>query len=285
MNALPPLSQAGYHAGCSLRHLGKALVALWLCRPLRWLILACLAVVFALLAGCASPSGPTGILTAIFGRKQAAATKAEAKVAGVEDKAVTAAQVEVFKTSLALEAARAEAPSSRPVEIASRTNQNALEVLNQREPLTVAVTQEAREIIKGLLTRVEEAERKQKSAEASILGMTQELSTLRTKAKELHVKAEQEAARNLELANQLRWAKIVQYAGVTCSALLGLLAIAYRLNLGRFQQGAAEVLAKVGQKYGEEGQSVARGALDAVLHTGEQKGVAKAFFALTSTSK
>ena len=282
---ISPLLQARLHAGCAFRHSGKALVALWLCRPLRWLILACLAVVCALLTGCASGNGGSGILSAIFGRKAAAAAKAEAKATVLEDKSVTAAQVEVFKTSLALEVARGEHPDSRPVEIASRTNQNALEVLNQRDPLTVEATQEAREIVKGLLARVEAAEGKQKAAEASILGMTKELQTVREHAKKLAIQAQAEAANNLALANELRAATLWKWASTGLSVGLGLLAIAYRLNLGRLQTGAAEVLAKVGQKYGEEGQSVARGALDAVLHTGEQKGVARAFFALNSSSK
>lgn len=232
-----------------------------------------------LVAGCATVSGPQGILGRIFGRKASAAAKAEAKATELENGVVTFAHAEVFKTSLALSAA----PQSLPVDIARRTNTNALELLNQREPLAAQVAADAREIVEGLLAQKAEAEVKQKAAEATSLGMAQKLQTIRKEALRLAKQAEAEAQRNLELANQLRWANIIKWSGIAASTIFGLLAIAYRLNIGRLQSGVANVIATVQQKHGQAAGEAARGAADAILHTGEQKGVARAFFALTKT--
>lgn len=279
------LTQAGLHAGCSVKHAGKAAVALWSCRPLRYVVLFCvLCIVLFLTAGCTSTSS-WNPLNAWFGRKANAEAKTEAKASAVEDKSVTAAQVEVVKTGVALAAAAVEHPESRPVQVAQRTNANAAALLNQREALSVAAHDEAVATAQGLLSaetaKREAAEKAQAQTEARNRDMGEQLEKLRGQLKQLSKERAEEAAKNLALANELRAATIWKWAGTAGSVLLGLAAVAYRLNLGRFQTGAAEVLARLKQTHGDEVAGTARSVLDAVLHTGEQKAVFRAFTAIS----
>lgn len=231
-----------------------------------------------LVAGCATSGGVVqSFWSSIFGRKAAAVQKAEAKQGTLEDKAVTAAQVEVIKTGVAL----AAADDSLPVEVARRTNANAAALLNQREALSVAVQDDAVATAKGLLARAEAAERSQQATEATNRTMSAQLASVRAELKKLATERDEEARKNLTLANELRSATVVKWAGVAGSTLLGLLAIAYRLNIGRLQTAAGEVLAHVQEKHGKDAADAARSVAGVVLHTGEQKGVYKVFSTLT----
>ena len=79
--------------------------------------------------------------------------------------------------------------------------------------------------------------------------------------------------RETALANQLRNERLLKYGGIALSGLLGLAAFAYRLNIGRLQSGAAELLSKLETKHGPAAADTARAALDDVLHTGEKTGI------------
>jgi len=273
--------QALFHFGCSCRHVGQGFAALWRSSWFRLLGAALIVAIALCFTGCSSTGG-FNPLRSWFGRKAAAEQKAEVKAGVLEDKTVDAAQVEVVKTGIALEAA----PPSRPVEVAKRTNDNAEALLNQRKPLNAATLAEVKTTVAGLLSvetaKREAAEKAQLATEKQNQTLSQELEQTRADLKELAKARAVEAANNLELANQLRWANIVKYAGIAASTLLSLAVIAYRLNIGRLQTGAAEVLAKL-QASHPEAATTARSALDAILHTGEQRGVAKAFFNLTQS--
>lgn len=239
-------------------------------------------------AGCASTGSGWNLFGAWFGRKAAAEAKNEAKAGETENRLVTAAQVEVQKTAVALDAAVAAHPGSRPVLVAQRTNRNALGLLNQRNPLGLDLVEEAERITQGLLSvevaAREAAEAKQAASEKQNIGIAAELGAIREKAKQLAKERTAEAAKNLELANELRVSKILQYASTAASVGLGLLALAYRLNIGRFQEGLGTVLAHVQTKHGDDAGKVARLVAGEVLHTGEQKGVFK-FFSETLAKK
>lgn len=226
-------------------------------------------------------------MRSIFGRKATAAAKVEQREIVSEDKAATAAQVEVFKTTLALTAANAENPNSAPLTVASRTANNAFALLQQRSPLALGIQSEAREIVDGLLSaevsRRISAESKQALAEKSNARLSAELSELRSALDGARKAAASEAARNLELANEYRWEQLQKWGGVALSALLSVALIAYRLNIGRLQTGAAEVLASIGARHGTAAESTARSALDAVLHTAEQQAVARAYLRIIGT--
>lgn len=241
-----------------------------------------------LLAGCATQGGfVNGLWSKMFGRKAEAVAKTEVKADKLEDKEVTAAHVEVVKTGILLDAAKAENPESRPVAMAARTNQNAGELLNHRDPLSVATVDEAVAVARGLISSESDArakaERAQATAEGANRQLSEELTKTRNDLKKLSAERDEEARNNLALANELRTERVVKWAGMAGSALLGLAAIAYRLNIGRFQDAAATVLSNIQAKHGAEAAATARTAFDTILHTGEQKGVAKAFFALQQT--
>jgi hypothetical protein len=233
-----------------------------------------------LCVGC-STSSRWNPLNLWFGRAAASVEKQQAKEQKGEQQAAQLAAVEVFKTEIALRSA----PESRPVEVARRTNTNALSLLQQRGPLSILQTQEAAEIVAGMLAESADlrtkAEKRQAAAERDAAQLSAELATIRSQLATARAKAAEEAANNLALANELRWSKIAAWAGSACSVLLGLAAIAYRMNIGRFQEGAAQVLAGLQQRHGDGAADTARALFDAALHTGEQKGVARAFFSLT----
>lgn len=290
------LEQAALHLGCAVRCVGNALLHVWraieafwrswLCRLL--LSFALGATLIVLFGGCANASAlltKANPLNWGSGRAAKKEAKAEVKQSGIEDQAVHAAQVEVEKTGVALAAARVENPESRPVAVAERTNSNARALLNQREPLDVATAQAAIDTANGLLsaetTRRESAEKAQAKAESDIRTMATELATTRKELQALKARADAEAANNLELARTLNNERFMKWSAMGLSAALGLLTIAYRLNIGRLQTAAGEVLAHVQKTQGTEAADVARKIAGVVLHTGEQKGVFKVFSALT----
>lgn len=244
-----------------------------------------LSLAFTGISGCAtSNTGPQSFLGRIFGRKAIAADKENAKVDRQEDQTVTAAQLEVVKTRFAL----ASAPQSRPVEVATRTNENAFSLLNQRSPLTVGQMGEAQELVRGLLSeeaaKREAAEKKQAEAEKSIAKLSEELASTREHAKKLTKERDAEAARNLELANELRMERLQKWAGVGLSALLTLATIAYRLNVGRLQEGAAEAIVRLRKQHGDAVADTAIGGIDWATDKGSQSQIAKMVFALSKKS-
>lgn len=243
----------------------------------------------ALLTGCQSGRAlltKANPLNWGSGRAAQNEEKAEKKADSLENQLVQKAQVEVVKTGAAIAAAKVEHPDSRPIEVAERTNANAAALLNQREPLDVATAQAALETIKGLLSSEtaarEKAEAAQARAEASSREIGTALESTRRALAALKAKADAEAAKNLEMANELNNLRLQRYGLAGLSAAVGILTIMYRLNIGRLQTGAGELLARLQAKHGDEVAVTARGALDAVLHTGEQKGVYKAFSAITA---
>lgn len=238
-----------------------------------------------LLPGCATQGNfVNGLWSKMFGRKAEAVAKTEVKADKLEDREVTAAHVEVVKTGTLLAAAATEHPDSRPVAMASRTNQNAADLLNHRDPLSVATIDGAVSIARGLLSAETAARAHAESAQATAEGtnrqLSEQLSQTRVELKKLSAERDAEARNNLSLANQLRTERFYKYACAAASTILGLAAIAYRLNIGRFQGAAASVLDRIKAQHGDAAADTARTALDTVLHTGEQRGVAKAFFAL-----
>ena len=238
----------------------------------------------AMLAGCQSSRQVLTKLNPLnwgSGRAAKAEVKAEAKADSLEDRLVKQAQVEVVKTGAALASARVENPASRPVEVAERTNANAAALLNQREPLDVATSQAALETARGLLsaevTAREKAEASQAKVEAANRTLGAELDGLRADLAKLKAKADAEAANSLAMARELNNERLMKYGVAGLSVALGLLTVAYRLNIGRLQAGAGEVLAMLQAKHGDAVAATARGVLDATLHTGEQQAVCKVY--------
>jgi hypothetical protein len=172
------------------------------------------------------------------------------------------------------------APSSRPVDVAIRTNNNAFALLNQRSPLTLGQMQEAEETVKGLLStevaKREAAEAKQKESEKGYAAISQELAVLKVKAIHLAEAAKKEAAENMRLANELRWARIMAGAALAFNVGLGLLALAYKANIGRLQEGMASAFAAIHEKDAGLASTV-RTIAGVALNSGEHEPVFQKF--------
>lgn len=249
-----------------------------MCRVVTFL-LAC-----ALFAGCATATGTRrswNPLDWIYGRKAASAATSEAKATTAEAEMVQAAQVEVVKTGVALDAARREHPESRPVEVAQRTNANAAALLNQRQPLTVAETQDAKATADGLLSeekgRRAQAEAAQEKAEGTARKLSEDLGELRARLEALKGEVANESANNLRLANELRAATLWKWVSTAGAAALGLLALAYRLNLGNLQTGVGEALGHFQKKYGTSDDDLKemKASIDALVGKAQQTAISK----------
>jgi hypothetical protein len=249
-------------------------------------IILCLA-----LSGCQLNPAGNKLLTAInplnwgAGRAAKAVAKAEAMNDELGETLGQAALRELFKTGFFIRSALGTHPDNRALQLAARTNDNAFGILNQRLPLSFAETDEQLKLAQDLLSDDAATRSRAEAVQTHLEGENKKLSTqlqeTRAKIDKLSKERDAEAAENLALATELRNNKLIAWCSTGASILLGLATIAYRLNIGRFQTAAANVLTTVTKKHGKEAGASARAALDAVLHTGEQKGVAKAFFSLT----
>lgn len=232
------------------------------------MIKLCIFVMALLLTGCAT-TGEHSLLGWFFGRKAREEQKVEARAQVVEDRAVTAAQVEIRKTAVALAAAAEEQPASRPVQVAQRTNGNAETILTQRAPLSVGAADEAVRIARDLLSaevaKREAAEKSQSGAEQANRELGRQLEELRAQLVTLAKERAAEAANNLRLANELRAATIWKWIGTAGTALMTLAALAYRYNLGGLQKGVADGLAGLQHKFGgsDEDLAAVKAAIDA----------------------
>lgn len=244
--------------------------------------LTMLALLAALLAGCTTAAGTRRSLNPLdwlFGRKATAVATTEAKQDTAATEIVHAAQLEVLKTGAALAAAREENPQSRPVEVAQRTNGNAAALLAQQDPLSMAEQQAALQTVRGLLsTEVaarEKAEQAQAAAEGHAAKLSEQLADLRTRLEALRGEAVAEAADNLKLANQLRAATIWKWTSTGGAMLLGVLALAYRYNLGNLQTGVGQALGRFQAKYGTKDDDLLamQHAIDALTGKAQQNAI------------
>ena len=158
-----------------------------------------LLILLLLLSGCTAPAGWSLLRPGSWFQGMAAAKveKIEAKQSQLEGDAVKLAQVEVLKTGVLLEAAKTENPQSNPVKQAARTNENAAQILNQREPLAANVVKDAIQVARDLLSdetkRRQAAEDAQASAERHINAVSRELAEVSAALKAQTAKAQAEA--------------------------------------------------------------------------------------------
>lgn len=177
--------------------------------------------VLLLLPGCASAGGgatwwnPTTWLSraapAAADRAAEKRDEASSKADAAERSAVHAAHVEIAKTDLAL----VGAGEGRAVQLARRTNANALGLLNQVQPLTAEESAAVRQLVADLLSEKAEvvaaAERKQRAAEDQLAAAARDLEEARHKLEQREAaltaaNANLRAAYDREnaLANQVR---------------------------------------------------------------------------------
>lgn len=250
---ISPYAQAAYHAGCSIRHLWRALVAIFKTPTglvVAWVLL--LSLVLAL-SGCyTSPSGarwyaPTTWSLFSGAAKITSAKAAEAKLETAKEQqdeagndAVRAAQKEFRKAQVAAE----RIPDAGPATILTRrTLANGMGLLNQRSPLSALEERDSVEMVRDLLStdagRVAAAEIKQQAAEQTIGDLSKRLTETAAKVGELEQKlTEANAAeratheKNLALANELRAQRWRFWLAVTGLVIVGAFALYAKFALG-----------------------------------------------------
>jgi hypothetical protein len=236
-----------------------------------------------LMPGCASAKWNP--LNMIFGRQAATVEKTEKKESVAEDRSVTAAQVEIVKTGEALKFA-AESPA---VAVARRTNTNALNLLNQRQPLNLLQTSEATSIVAGLLSeeasKRQTAEARQQAAEGKNAALSIELDAIRSKLDEARKNAAAEAASNLALANELRVQKLWTYCGYAASFLATCAALYFQFGGAKAEKGLASLMAHVRTNYGETAGDAASAAADWALLEGQQSKIFQMAAIMAAKSK
>jgi hypothetical protein len=236
------------------------------------------------LTGCATAS-KWNPLNLIFGRQAATVEKTEAKQAKAEDQSVTAAQVEVLKTSEALKHAEA----SPAVLVARRTNGNALALLNQRQPLNLLQTSEAASIVAGLLSeeasKRQAAEAKQQAAEGANMKLSAELEALRAKLEEARKRADAEAANNLATANELRLERMWKWGCAAASFLATAAALYFQFGGAKAQKALASVMSHVRTNYGDAAGEATSAAADYILTEGQQSKIFQMAALMAAQSK
>lgn len=214
-------------------------------------------------------------------KAQNAAAAAGAKGVAQEDLVVTAAHIELVKTDSFLAAFAAKNPTNLEIGLAQRTSTNALALLNQRRPLPAVTMAETLKVSRELLAGTDLGEKAQQKAEAGNSKLSKDLEATREKIKALEADAKEAAVKNAALADELTNERFMKWAGVGLSTILGIAAFAYRLNLGNFQAGTVDMLAKLRANHGDAAAGAATSALDAALSRAQQQSVAQALFKLT----
>lgn len=263
-------------------------------------LLAAGLVVVMLFCGCATGPRPGAQTGAIWwnpltwmsasevrsaDKANAAAAEATRRAEAARDDILRAAQRAAHEAVLAL----LSAPASRATSVASESATHAAANLDQALGALPAETQAAiRRQIEALLSdnaalRAQgeqlRATQRDRDAEAS-----RRLADAETKAAAATAKATAQAAelraafdRENALANELRTQRWIAGLSTAASVGLGLLALAYRANIGGMATAAAGALADLERKHGASVATLARGALDAGLNRGEQTTIARAF--------
>ncbi len=242
------------------------------------------------LAGCATGTAAKWYAPATwFSRAPAAAAEkaiakeqqAAVKVDATEDRATHAAHVEIAKTQLALTAAQ----SSRAVEVARRTNANALALLDQFDALTAEEQTAARTLVADLLSenaeRAAVAEKAQAASETELTKLSRALTaaeaereTARGATATAEAKLRAAFDRENALANELRAAVALRWilAGVAVLASAAYLYVRYALGglPVAFSKGLADLRAK-----GVIPPAHEPNAFDSYLNRSEQAAIAR----------
>lgn len=231
-------------------------------------------------SGCATAESSAKVLQPWTWFRQAAAERVEKRENALEDKKsalVHQGHIESVKASLAANKVATTYPEDKNADLAKRAAANAVAALAQIDTVTVEELREAITIVEGWASaesaKRSAAEAAQIQAEKKTEQIANEANELRKQLETLREKATAEAAHNAQLANELRQAQWYKWGGLTLSALAGVAAVAYRMNLGRLQDGVAGGLAELQKKFGAKDEDLVQvnAAINAATSRGQQK--------------
>lgn len=239
----------------------------------------CLTLCLALCSGC-STTDRGGLFGWWTARGERAAEKAQAKAAAAEADLLATVQrnVEEFVAALRL------APPSRPVDVAREAaGQASAHLALLRGPLTAARLAQIEARAAALTSddpaarapaeAARAAERKDDAATAA------ELITLRRDLAAARERADAVAADNAAYAAKYLNMRLAAIAGAAGTLLLGLAAVALKLNLGGANAALADILATLRAK-APAAAPIATAAADAALSRGQQTQIFKLVTAL-----
>lgn len=209
-----------------------------------------------LLSGCQLGSQGAWYKPWTWTTRQAAASldRATAKLDLGEYEQLHLSIIEAVKAHEAAKRAKADAPNSRALDLAIRASGNAASGLTQMRPLTVQEQQDIQKIIDDYVSEIaalrESSEVKQRSAEAQLAQLGQQIEALRKTVEVAQVKANEEAARNAELANQLKQEQWYKWGSIAFGVVATIATYAYRTNLFSLKDGLTDAMAAFHKKYG-----------------------------------
>lgn len=197
------------------------------------------------------------------------------KLGDAEAKFLKEAQRASHETKLAL----ARAPKSRPVDVATESNEVATAALDQLAgPLTIEESAALRKQVEGLLSEVEtvraqaESERTVRRLEISEASNT--IHDLRQSLNDATAKMATDFARENAMANELRNQRFWKWAMIALAVVLGGLWLYARFALGGIPQGIGRGLAILRAKYPVAGEQ-ATAVFDDILDQRQKREISK----------
>ncbi len=275
---LSPAAQFAYHLGCACRHLWRAAVAI---RSLLWLVgmFACLLALIVLLSGCTASPGKSWWNPATWrsAKESSAHATAQSQTAKQRDALLKEAQKATHETSQAL----AAAPESRPVAVATESNQSATQLLDQAlGSLPLDEQTRLRERVAALLSENEAIRTAAERERAAARTTAAEFSRLYETARAAEIKATADLAaaftRENALADKYRNEQLQKWAGFGVSALMTGLALYLRLNPASVPAAAIGKALAFADRDAPHKASVLRDSLDPFLNRNEQASISSA---------
>jgi hypothetical protein len=265
----------GYHLGRAAHHLGRACLAFAPIAILGAMLLS-LGLLLFLLTGCSSGPGKTWWNPATWrsAKEATAHTAAQTETARQRDALLKEAQKATHETGQAL----AAAPESRPVAVASESNQSATQLLDQAlGSLPLDEQARLRERVAALLSENEAirtaAERERTTARATAA----ELSRLYETARAAEIKATADLAaafaRENALADKHRNAELQKWAGYGFSALMTALALYLKFNPASVSGEAIGKALAFADRDAPHKATAARDILDPYINRNEQAAI------------
>jgi len=235
-----------------------------------------LVVVVLCLAGCATDTGTKWYAPATWFSHAPAATldKAGAKQDVARDAAVKAAQKATHETAEAL----AVAPASRPVEVATEANAQALALLDQAAgPLTAAELAAIRKQVAGLISENAalraESEKARAGERANSAALSEQLAAASAAVTKAQAGLREAFDRENTLANELRTQHAIVWIVVIVAVIFGAAYLYARYALGGIPVALGSAMRIIRERHPDAAKLV-EPILDSYLNRHEQATVA-----------
>lgn len=238
---------------------------------------AACAILVLLLSGCSTGTGAKWYAPATWfsGAPAGAVDRAEQKEDKARDRVIKAAQKATHETGIAL----AAAPSSRPVQVAANSNNEATALLDQAAgPLTAEEVAKLRATVAGLLSEIASVREKAEKQKADESKQIAEVSSALAKAEQASADAAGKLRAAFErenaLANELRSQRALFWIACGVAVVVAAGWIYVRFALGGFPVAVGRALGDIRQRNPKLAEEITP-FLDGYLNRNEQALIAK----------